>query len=156
MNWSKKPLIHIVPNGKYTSLAFYFMEFFCHSDIKFFLQICVAVFDFRLAADGMVEVSELVDKYYTSNNKIIMSRGCSEDTKVMCLLKICQQEAVRPWFGFLLQEILSFPCRCFVFSCDHNYDATMLVFYIHLLPLFEGTPQGGYVFRLDKKHAYAS
>ncbi|KAH7688687.1 hypothetical protein IHE45_03G047700 [Dioscorea alata] len=35
----------------------------------------------QLAPDGMVGVSELVDKYYTLNKKITMSRGCFDDTK---------------------------------------------------------------------------
>ncbi|KAH7665786.1 DNA mismatch repair protein MutS core domain-containing protein [Dioscorea alata] len=35
----------------------------------------------KLAPDGMVGVSELVDKYYTLNKKITISRGCFDDTK---------------------------------------------------------------------------
>ncbi|XP_020084486.1 DNA mismatch repair protein MSH4 isoform X2 [Ananas comosus] len=41
----------------------------------------------KLAPDGMMGVSELVDKHYSLNKKIIMSRGCFDDTKGGLLVK---------------------------------------------------------------------
>ncbi|KAH7687559.1 DNA mismatch repair Msh2-type protein [Dioscorea alata] len=49
--------------------------------LHFYDPMVIIVPPVKLAPDGMVGVSELVDKYYTSNKKITMSRGCFDDTK---------------------------------------------------------------------------
>ncbi|XP_018686477.2 DNA mismatch repair protein MSH4 isoform X1 [Musa acuminata AAA Group] len=41
----------------------------------------------KLSADHMVGVSELVDKYYASNKKVTLPRGCFDDTKGAVLVK---------------------------------------------------------------------
>ncbi|KAH7659782.1 DNA mismatch repair protein MutS clamp domain-containing protein [Dioscorea alata] len=49
--------------------------------LHFYNPMVIIVPQVKLAPDGMVGVSELVDKYYTSNKQITMSRGCFDDTK---------------------------------------------------------------------------
>ncbi|KAJ8633736.1 hypothetical protein MRB53_027072 [Persea americana] len=41
----------------------------------------------KLAPDGMVGVSELVDRCYTSTKKVVMARSCFDDTKGAALVK---------------------------------------------------------------------
>ncbi|XP_010538470.1 PREDICTED: DNA mismatch repair protein MSH4 [Tarenaya hassleriana] len=41
----------------------------------------------KLAADGMVGVSELVDRFYCSAKKVVLARGCFDDTKGAILIK---------------------------------------------------------------------
>ncbi|KMZ57700.1 DNA mismatch repair protein mutS [Zostera marina] len=41
----------------------------------------------KLAPDGMVGISELVDKHYGSSKKVVMSRSCFDDTKGAVLVK---------------------------------------------------------------------
>ncbi|XP_058078142.1 DNA mismatch repair protein MSH4-like [Magnolia sinica] len=41
----------------------------------------------KLAPDGMVGVSELVDRCYMSTKNLIMARGCFDDTKGAVLVK---------------------------------------------------------------------
>ncbi|KAH7655798.1 hypothetical protein IHE45_18G036100 [Dioscorea alata] len=49
--------------------------------LHFYDPMVIIVPQVKLAPDGMVGVSELVDKYYTLNKKITISRGCFDDTK---------------------------------------------------------------------------
>ncbi|KAM2181496.1 hypothetical protein ACFX1Q_032085 [Malus domestica] len=41
----------------------------------------------KLAPDGMVGVSELVDRFYATVKKVVMARGCFDDTKGAVLIK---------------------------------------------------------------------
>ncbi|KAB1216997.1 DNA mismatch repair protein MSH4 [Morella rubra] len=41
----------------------------------------------KLAPDGMVGVSELVDRFYATAKKVVMARGCFDDTKGAMLVK---------------------------------------------------------------------
>ncbi|XP_042510383.1 DNA mismatch repair protein MSH4 isoform X2 [Macadamia integrifolia] len=41
----------------------------------------------KMAPDGMVGVSELVDRFYSSAKKVVMARGCFDDTKGVVLVK---------------------------------------------------------------------
>ncbi|XVF10863.1 hypothetical protein REPUB_Repub07fG0219700 [Reevesia pubescens] len=41
----------------------------------------------KLAPEGMVGVSELVDRFYASVKKVVMARGCFDDTKSAMLIK---------------------------------------------------------------------
>ncbi|XP_028550917.1 LOW QUALITY PROTEIN: DNA mismatch repair protein MSH4 [Dendrobium catenatum] len=53
----------------------------------FYDPMTIIVPPVKLAPDGMVGVSELVDKHYPSNKKITVSRGCFDDTKGTVLVR---------------------------------------------------------------------
>ncbi|XP_020263535.1 DNA mismatch repair protein MSH4 isoform X4 [Asparagus officinalis] len=55
--------------------------------LHFYDPMVIIVPAIKLAPDGMAGVSELVDKHYSSNKKVIMSRGCFDDTKGAVLIK---------------------------------------------------------------------
>ncbi|XP_077235396.1 MUTS-like protein 4 isoform X2 [Tasmannia lanceolata] len=55
--------------------------------LQFYDPMVIIVPPNKLAADGMVGVSELVDRYYTSARKVEMARGCFDDTKGAMLAK---------------------------------------------------------------------
>ncbi|KAF9615531.1 hypothetical protein IFM89_024158 [Coptis chinensis] len=55
--------------------------------LHFYDPIVIIVPPNKLAADGMVGVSELVDKSYSASKKVIMARGCFDDTKGSVLVK---------------------------------------------------------------------
>ncbi|XP_072984424.1 DNA mismatch repair protein MSH4 isoform X3 [Typha latifolia] len=55
--------------------------------LHFYDPMVIIVPPVKLAPDGMVGVSELVDKRYSSNKKIIMPRGFFDDTKGALLVK---------------------------------------------------------------------
>lgn len=50
--------------------------------LHFYDPMVIIVPPIKLAPDGMIGVSELVDKHYSSNKKVVMSRSCFDDTKV--------------------------------------------------------------------------
>ncbi|XP_058085647.1 DNA mismatch repair protein MSH4 isoform X5 [Magnolia sinica] len=50
--------------------------------LHFYDPMVIIVPPNKLAPDGMVGVSELVDRCYTSTKKVIMARGCFDDTKL--------------------------------------------------------------------------
>ncbi|ONM23667.1 DNA mismatch repair protein MSH4 [Zea mays] len=49
--------------------------------LHFYDPMVVIVPPNKTAADGMVGVSELIDKHYPANKKVTMARGCFDDTK---------------------------------------------------------------------------
>lgn len=55
--------------------------------LHFYDPMVIIVPPIKLAPDGMVGVSELVDKHYSSNKKAVMSRGCFDDTKGAVMIK---------------------------------------------------------------------
>ncbi|XP_078442828.1 MUTS-like protein 4 isoform X2 [Wolffia australiana] len=55
--------------------------------LHFYDPLTIIVSPNKMAADGMIGVSELVDKQYTSNKKVIMPRSCFDDTKGSIILK---------------------------------------------------------------------
>ncbi|KAL0913014.1 hypothetical protein M5K25_016443 [Dendrobium thyrsiflorum] len=55
--------------------------------LLFYDPMTIIVPPVKLAPDGMVGVSELVDKHYPSNKKITVSRGCFDDTKGTVLVR---------------------------------------------------------------------
>ncbi|KAK9102938.1 hypothetical protein Sjap_020192 [Stephania japonica] len=55
--------------------------------LHFYDPIVVIVTSNKLAPDGMVGVSELVDRFYSSSRKVIMARGCFDDTKGTMLVR---------------------------------------------------------------------
>ncbi|CAA6666805.1 unnamed protein product [Spirodela intermedia] len=55
--------------------------------LHFYNPMVIIVSPNKLAPDGMIGVSELVDKHYTSIKKVFMSRGCFDDTKGSILVK---------------------------------------------------------------------
>ncbi|XP_051216073.1 DNA mismatch repair protein MSH4 isoform X3 [Lolium perenne] len=55
--------------------------------LHFYDPMVVIVPPNKTAADGMVGVSELVDKNYPSNKKVTMARGCFDDTKGAVMVK---------------------------------------------------------------------
>ncbi|CAN0908443.1 DNA mismatch repair protein MSH4 [Linum grandiflorum] len=55
--------------------------------LQFYDPVVVIVPPNKLAADGMVGVSELVDKYYAPIRKVVMARGCFDDTRGAVLVK---------------------------------------------------------------------
>uniref|UniRef100_A0A7N0VI26 DNA mismatch repair protein MSH4 n=2 Tax=Kalanchoe fedtschenkoi TaxID=63787 RepID=A0A7N0VI26_KALFE len=55
--------------------------------LNFYDPIVIIVPPYKLASDGMVGVSELVDKFFSSVRKAIMARGCFDDTKGAVLTK---------------------------------------------------------------------
>ncbi|CAK9173258.1 unnamed protein product [Ilex paraguariensis] len=55
--------------------------------LHFYDPMVIIVSPNKLAPDGMVGVSELVDKFYSSIKKVIMARGCFDDTRGAVLVK---------------------------------------------------------------------
>ncbi|THU68773.1 hypothetical protein C4D60_Mb08t07380 [Musa balbisiana] len=55
--------------------------------LHFYDPMVIIVPPTKLSADHMVGVSELVDKYYASNKKVTLPRGCFDDTKGAVLVK---------------------------------------------------------------------
>ncbi|KAK9142949.1 hypothetical protein Syun_012349 [Stephania yunnanensis] len=55
--------------------------------LHFYDPIVVIVTSNKLAPDGMVGVLELVDRFYSSARKVIMARGCFDDTKGTMLVR---------------------------------------------------------------------
>ncbi|XP_047340706.1 DNA mismatch repair protein MSH4 [Impatiens glandulifera] len=55
--------------------------------LHFYEPMVIIVPPNKLAADGMVGVSELVDKFRPTVKKVIMARGCFDDTKGALLVK---------------------------------------------------------------------
>ncbi|EER99382.2 DNA mismatch repair protein MSH4 [Sorghum bicolor] len=55
--------------------------------LHFYDPMVVIVPPNKTAADGMVGVSELIDKHYPANKKVTMARGCFDDTKGAGIVK---------------------------------------------------------------------
>ncbi|XP_017973427.1 PREDICTED: DNA mismatch repair protein MSH4 isoform X2 [Theobroma cacao] len=55
--------------------------------LHFYDPMMIIVPPNKLAPEGMVGVSELVDRFYASVKKIVMARGCFDDTKGAMLIK---------------------------------------------------------------------
>ncbi|KAI6707368.1 hypothetical protein NL676_010330 [Syzygium grande] len=55
--------------------------------MQFYDPVVIIVSPNKLAPDGMVGVSELVDRFYPSVRKVVMARGCFDDTKGAMLVK---------------------------------------------------------------------
>ncbi|CAO2819470.1 unnamed protein product [Amaranthus hypochondriacus] len=55
--------------------------------LQFYDPMLIIVPPSKLAPDSMVGVSVLVDKYYSASKKVIMARGCFDDTKGAVLVK---------------------------------------------------------------------
>ncbi|KAL5728374.1 MutS protein msh4 [Ranunculus cassubicifolius] len=55
--------------------------------LHFYDPMVIIVPPNKLAADGMVGVSELVNKFYSASRKAVMARGCFDDTKGSVLVK---------------------------------------------------------------------
>ncbi|XP_074303752.1 DNA mismatch repair protein MSH4-like [Silene latifolia] len=55
--------------------------------LHFYDPMSIIVPPSKLAPDGMVGVSVLVDRYYSASKKVIMARGCFDDTKGAVLIK---------------------------------------------------------------------
>ncbi|XP_043716213.1 DNA mismatch repair protein MSH4 isoform X3 [Telopea speciosissima] len=55
--------------------------------LHFYDPMVIIVPPNKMAPDGMVGVSELVDRFYSSAKKVVMARGCFDDTKGVVLVK---------------------------------------------------------------------
>ncbi|KAK8323641.1 hypothetical protein V6Z12_A12G247400 [Gossypium hirsutum] len=55
--------------------------------LHFYDPVVIIVPPNKLAPEGMVGVSELVDRFYASVKKVVMARGCFDDTKGAMLIK---------------------------------------------------------------------
>ncbi|XP_057787032.1 DNA mismatch repair protein MSH4 isoform X3 [Salvia miltiorrhiza] len=55
--------------------------------LNFYDPMVTIVTPTKLAPDGMVGVSELVDRFCSSTTKVIMARGCFDDTRGAALMK---------------------------------------------------------------------
>ncbi|VFQ64711.1 unnamed protein product [Cuscuta campestris] len=55
--------------------------------LDFYEPMVVIVPPNRLAADGMVGVSQLADRFYSTTRKVIMARGCFDDTRGAAIIK---------------------------------------------------------------------
>ncbi|OMO52493.1 hypothetical protein COLO4_37144 [Corchorus olitorius] len=55
--------------------------------LQFYDPMVIIVPPNKLAPEGMVGVSELVDRFYASVKKVVMARGCFDDTKGAMLIK---------------------------------------------------------------------
>ncbi|KAK4483613.1 hypothetical protein RD792_010812 [Penstemon davidsonii] len=55
--------------------------------LNFYDPMVVIVTPTKSAPDGMVGVSELVDRFFSSTTKVIIARGCFDDTKGAVLVK---------------------------------------------------------------------
>ncbi|KAH9721215.1 DNA mismatch repair protein MSH4 [Citrus sinensis] len=55
--------------------------------LHFYDPTAIIVSPNKLAPDGMVGVSELIDRFYPSVRKVVMARGCFDDTKGAVMIK---------------------------------------------------------------------
>ncbi|KAI5602203.1 hypothetical protein BDE02_01G141800 [Populus trichocarpa] len=55
--------------------------------LQFYDPVVVIVPPNKFAPDGMLGVSDLVDRFYASAKKVVMARGCFDDTKGAVLIK---------------------------------------------------------------------
>ncbi|KAL9438832.1 hypothetical protein AB3S75_024490 [Citrus x aurantiifolia] len=55
--------------------------------LHFYNPTVIIVSPNKLAPDGMVGVSELIDRFYPSVRKVVMARGCFDDTKGAVMIK---------------------------------------------------------------------
>ncbi|KAH9777191.1 DNA mismatch repair protein MSH4 [Citrus sinensis] len=55
--------------------------------LHFYDPTVIIVSPNKLAPDGMVGVSELIDRFYPSVRKVVMARGCFDDTKGAVMIK---------------------------------------------------------------------
>ncbi|KAG6687462.1 hypothetical protein I3842_11G072300 [Carya illinoinensis] len=55
--------------------------------LHFYDPLVIIVTPNKLAPDGMVGVSDLVDRFYATVKKVVMARGCFDDTKGAVLIK---------------------------------------------------------------------
>ncbi|CAB4309977.1 unnamed protein product [Prunus armeniaca] len=55
--------------------------------LQFYDPVVIIVSPNKLAPDGMVGVSELADRFYATVKKVVMARGCFDDTKGAVLIK---------------------------------------------------------------------
>ncbi|KAJ4712720.1 DNA mismatch repair protein MSH4 [Melia azedarach] len=55
--------------------------------LHFYDPMVIIVSPNKLVPDGMVGVSELVDRFYASVKKVVMARGCFDDTKGAVMIK---------------------------------------------------------------------
>ncbi|KAL8539853.1 hypothetical protein ACS0TY_001453 [Phlomoides rotata] len=55
--------------------------------LNFYDPMVIIVTPAKTAPDGMVGVSELVDRFCSSTTKVIMARGCFDDTRGAALVK---------------------------------------------------------------------
>lgn len=55
--------------------------------LQFYDPMVIVVPPNKFAPDGMVGVSILVDRFYSSIKKVVMARGCFDDTKGAVLVK---------------------------------------------------------------------
>ncbi|KAM4073734.1 hypothetical protein ACB094_10G042100 [Castanea mollissima] len=55
--------------------------------LHFYDPMVIIVTPNKLSPDGMVGVSELVDRFYATVKKVVMGRGCFDDTKGAVLIK---------------------------------------------------------------------
>ncbi|XP_008238446.1 PREDICTED: DNA mismatch repair protein MSH4 [Prunus mume] len=55
--------------------------------LQFYDPMVIIVSPNKLAPDGMVGVSELADRFYATVKKVVMARGCFDDTKGAVLIK---------------------------------------------------------------------
>ncbi|KAI3860073.1 hypothetical protein MKX03_012770 [Papaver bracteatum] len=55
--------------------------------LHFYDAMVIIVPSNKFAHDGMIWVSELVDKFYSTTKKVVMARGCFDDTKGALLVK---------------------------------------------------------------------
>ncbi|KAL9368821.1 hypothetical protein Peur_040020 [Populus x canadensis] len=55
--------------------------------LQFYDPVVVIVPPNKFAPDGMLGVSDLVDRFYASVKKVVMARGCFDDTKGAVLIK---------------------------------------------------------------------
>ncbi|KAI3990615.1 hypothetical protein MKX01_022915 [Papaver californicum] len=55
--------------------------------LHFYDAMVIIVPSNKFAPDGMIGVSELVDKFYSTTKKVVMARGCFDDTKGSVLVK---------------------------------------------------------------------
>uniref|UniRef100_M4F4C1 DNA mismatch repair protein MutS clamp domain-containing protein n=1 Tax=Brassica campestris TaxID=3711 RepID=M4F4C1_BRACM len=83
--------------------------------LRFYDPCVIIVPPNKLAADGMVGVSELVDRCYSTVRKVVFARGCFDDTKLLLLLLSNGVYILNFFFASLhyefgIFEILSFGC----------------------------------------------
>ncbi|KAG9145174.1 hypothetical protein Leryth_008959 [Lithospermum erythrorhizon] len=55
--------------------------------LQYYEPVAIGVPPNKLSADGMVGVSELIDRYCSSVRKVVMARGCFDDTRGSLLVK---------------------------------------------------------------------
>ncbi|XP_020519239.1 DNA mismatch repair protein MSH4 isoform X1 [Amborella trichopoda] len=55
--------------------------------LHFYDPVAIIVPPNKFAPDGRIGVSELVDRYYSSTKKVVMARGCFDDTKGSAVVK---------------------------------------------------------------------